>query len=95
MGKYYVKSGRVRKIVHGPSRKKAALDVIDQETRVCDGELLPIPALSHLGLVTEVSERGFRSKDTNFYPTHCVMFRTGMFGQLDADDQEPDKQEAN
>jgi len=87
MAKYYVRCGQVRRVVQRDSRERAALDVVVEEVYSGDGCARALSGLTHMGLVTSVSEHGFFSRKASFYPTHMILCRQGPFegpGESDA-----------
>ena len=82
MAKYYVRCGRVRRVLAGSSRERVAHDVVQGAARSGDGRALPMIALRGLGLVTSISERGFGDEAAMCYPTHIIINRVGPFEQF-------------
>ena len=90
MAKYYVRSGKLRRVVARSSREKAAYDVLQAATRSGDGRFLPMHSLQYLGLITAVGERGFQDKAATCYPTDSILWKLGAFEQFHADAQNDD-----
>lgn len=80
MAKYYVRSGCLRLIISKPTREQAAHVAIHRYARSGDGEFLPIHSLQNLGLITAVSEKGFRDRAATCYPTDMILREVGPFG---------------
>lgn len=79
MAKYYVSCGSVRRAVHRETREHAARDVVMAELASGDGRLLHVSAAMHMGLVTSVSEEGFKSRRAIYYPTYWIFLGEGPF----------------
>ena len=85
MAKYYVRCGEVKKVIQRQSRERAAFDVVEGEARSRDGRFHDLVDLQHLGLITSVSEIGFRDRQAQRYPTHRILCRVAEFGRFDRD----------
>jgi len=82
MAKYYVRCGRLRDVLDSRNMEQAAYRVVQTAARSRDGRFLPLSAVKELGLVTSVSERGFRDKAATCYPTHFILAEVGPFREF-------------
>lgn len=73
MPKFYVRSGRFRRVIDRPDAVVAARAAV--ANHAFDAEGTQSKAISQLGLLTFVSERGFRSGDFATFHTHYLLTR--------------------
>lgn len=80
MPKFYVRSGRVRRVIDRADRAKAALDTVKDHIREAGASPKRRQSkLLALGLLTNVSELGFNGKDAAPFATHHIMTGEGPF----------------
>ena len=80
MPKFYVRCGKVRHVIDRPNYARAAYDTVMGHVMNDMGGLKTVWEVSHLGFITVVSEKGFRSNvHALFYPTHHILTCEGSF----------------
>jgi hypothetical protein len=72
MPKFYVTSGKVRRVIDTSDPLIAARHVVRAHATAPTPKEHEI-AVSQLGLMTKVSERGYHNKDAMSFPTHYLM----------------------
>lgn len=71
MPKFYVRSGRFRRVIDRSDARRAAFAAVSGHTQG-DGRGSS-NRICQLGLITYVSERGFASKDVVDFKTHYLL----------------------
>jgi hypothetical protein len=79
MPKFYVKSGKVRRVIDGTDALAAAYAVIHAHAYTAERRCKGTETIDQLGLMTCVSERGFYSKEREAFSTHSIMVSEGPF----------------